>query len=649
MNELVANFASHPLIPGGLLAAISGEPQLRRLQPLDAATLATLNGQNRADTLAWLEKSGFLTAQQAAQIAVVDADYVKSYEELSGRILEIAEVTDCARDSVQKIAHALFSAKLMSEFLEIVTAPQLSYEKTADGTIDLLDSLFDSFCNIVGGIWSVFFPRTEFDLRTDASAQFWVACLYSNKPADMMLSFIGLYRREHAERLRVLNSNYRGARGVRLQDAITDYLDQARDKILKLHDSVDRHAHAGLDRIFQEMSRIISRLELPPLVLGYYQELVQETCESFAGLDGAMSVRESRFSQYLLQQIGKISEQVTKESASLFSPARSETLDQVLGELDAMVGIAEVKERVRQTANFARIQQMRIAQGLKPIAASYHAVYTGNPGTGKTTVARLMGRIYRSLGVLKKGHVVECDRSGLVAEYIGQTAPKTNTVINSALDGILFIDEAYSLYKEHEDFGQEAVETLLKRMEDERDRLIVIVAGYPEKMTEFINSNPGFSSRFTRYIEFPDYAAWELCRIFGSMCRKNGLSMTPELKEKIIHHFHFLHEKRSENFGNARLVRNCFEAAVNAQASRLARANQIDSIALCLLDAVDLESPAEAAWQEHRRAGGPYFVICPGCGKTYTWSSDLKIIHAECTQCGAAYDCEFGMLAPKKG
>src|ERR1041384_5964969 len=132
------------------------------------------------------------------------------------------------------------------------------------------------------------------------------------------------------------------------------------------------------------------------------------------------------------------------------------------------------------------------------------------------------------------------------------------------------------------------------------------------------------------------------------MCRRNGLSMTPELKEKIIHHFHFLLEERAEDFCNARLGRNCFEAGVNAQASRLFKPPQVYSIALCLLDAVDLDSPAERSWQDYRQSSGPYFVSCPGCGKTYTWSSDLKIIHAECTQCGAAYNCEFGMLPAKK-
>ena len=282
---------------------------------------------------------------------------------------------------------------------------------------------------------------------------------------------------------------------------------------------------------------------------------------------------------------------------------------------------------------------------MKPIATSYHSVYTGNPGTGKTTVARLMGRIYKSLGVLKRGHLVECDRSALVAEYVGQTAPRTNAVVDSALDGILFIDEAYSLVKEHEDFGAEAIETLLKRMEDNRDRLIVIVAGYPGEMKRFTDSNPGLHSRFARFIEFPDYSPQELCRIFSLMCRKNGLSLSSELKEKALHHFHHLSLARSENFGNARLVRNCFEAVINAQATRLAGESQIDTQALTLLDARDLESPSDPFREEYRRSGKGYVVRCEHCEQVYSWTPDLEMTEGQCTGCAKTYNCEFGTLA----
>ena len=281
---------------------------------------------------------------------------------------------------------------------------------------------------------------------------------------------------------------------------------------------------------------------------------------------------------------------------------------------------------------------------MKPIPSTYHSVYTGNPGTGKTTVARLMGRIYRSLGVLKRGHLIECDRSALVAEYVGQTAIKTNAVIDSALDGILFIDEAYSLVKDHEDFGREAIDTLIKRMEDNRDRLIVIVAGYPELMKRFISSNPGLHSRFARFIDFPDYQPHELCRIFGLMCRKNGLTLSPGLKEKVLHHFNFLFNERVANLGNARLVRNCFETAINAQADRLAREGSFDRAALAMLSEDDLETPAERLLADHRRSQKPYFVKCPHCGASYAWTPDLEFAEASCTKCGKTYSSEYAQI-----
>jgi len=322
----------------------------------------------------------------------------------------------------------------------------------------------------------------------------------------------------------------------------------------------------------------------------------------------------------------------------------AEQLTQVLRELDELVGIASVKEKVRQLANFAKVQQMRVAQGISPIGSSYHAVYTGNPGTGKTTVARLMARIYKSLGILRKGHLVECDRSALVAEYVGQTAPRTNAVVDRALDGVLFIDEAYSLARGQDDFGGEAIETLLKRMEDNRDRLIVIVAGYPDEMEGFIRSNPGLQSRFSRFIEFPDYSPFELCRIFGLMCRRNGMLLSPALREKVMHHFQYLWQNRDEHFGNARLVRNCFEAVISAQANRLANSDTVDAIALARLEAEDLVTESDAARENYRKSGKSYFVECDHCRETYSWTLEMDLRDALCTKCGKTYDAEFGKL-----
>ena len=644
MKTLVRDFNNHPLLPGSVLASLMGDPEAREAQPWDYATLVFFNKKSTLDIVAHFQNLGMISDEQAAKIIGTDNQFVSAFKDVRKQIPDVAYVTGCDPNSVEELAKGLFSGKLLSEYLEILTPPQLSYEKTAQGTIDLLEALYDAFRKIVGGAWSVFFPRQEFSLATDASAQFWMACLYCHRTEEMVQGFVGLFRREHRDRLQALNRGHVKEKSLRLQDVITEYLDNSKEKVFKLQDVVGDYVKEGLDRAFLEIARILGKLKLPALVLYYYEFLTQEICESFSTMDGNLSSKENRFIQYLLRQISAIVDDYHDPFAGAWSASEQEKLERVFADLDELVGISSVKEKVKQTANFAKVQQVRLTQGLRPIPTSYHSVYTGNPGTGKTTVARLMGRIYKSLGVLKRGHLVECDRSALVAEYVGQTAIKTNAIIDSALDGILFIDEAYTLVKGNEDFGREAMDTLLKRMEDNRDRLIVIVAGYPEKMEDFVNSNPGLHSRFTRFIEFPDYSPQELCRIFSLMCWKNGLALTPDLKEKILHHFTHLHRDRGENFGNARLARNCFESVINSQASRLAATGDFETISLTLLRAEDLESPAQSFLDDYRKRAKGYLIECPHCNQVYSWTPELEIIEAVCNRCGKNYNCEFGIV-----
>jgi type VII secretion ATPase EccA len=272
------------------------------------------------------------------------------------------------------------------------------------------------------------------------------------------------------------------------------------------------------------------------------------------------------------------------------SPVRqTQRITPKTSQLKSLIGVDSVKEEIETLTNFIKIQQARETKGLKTSSVSYHCVFTGNPGTGKTTVARIVADIYKSLGILAKGHLVETDRSGLVAEYVGQTAVKTNKIIDSALDGVLFIDEAYSLISKSEnDYGKEAIATLLKRMEDNRDRLVVILAGYSAEMQQFIDSNPGLQSRFNRYIEFPDYSAEELYQVFEKNAKEFDYKISKDAEMPLKEYLTNKVANKDKNFGNARFVRNLFEKTIERQANRLSKEVHLTDEKLSEICSIDI-------------------------------------------------------------
>ena len=337
------------------------------------------------------------------------------------------------------------------------------------------------------------------------------------------------------------------------------------------------------------------QLLLPSLLSRLKHPLFEKCVAHYIRYANIIMKADGEISEAEEQVLKSINRLCTKPKVTLTGVKQSEvpegeTLEDVLKELNQLIGLDNIKADVESLTNFLKIQKLREEQGLKSTDRTLHAVFMGPPGTGKTTIARLVARIYKHLGYLENGHLVETDRAGLVAGYIGQTALRVDEVVNSAIDGVLFIDEAYALSRgdNGRDFGNEAIETLLKRMEDHRKDLAVIVAGYPNEMEEFISSNPGLKSRFNRYFKFNHYNGPELLKIFKLFAGKADFKLVEDAEEKLLFIFEGMFEQKDEHFGNARVARNLFEECVANQANRIVKEKELTKEILMTLKESDI-------------------------------------------------------------
>jgi hypothetical protein len=561
-------------VPGSILTTLFRDPKTGRTVSFKREELTELDGMKSDYLLQYYQSQSLFTADDAVRLRERLESTARCYYQLLRQSDWRAQVFGYDAAKEQALLHNLLQLRLMVECVQILTPPLLTVKRIGDEEFDLIGNLHCLIRLLTFSLWGRL-AAEESELTAYGALSVCIAGLAA-KPDDA---------------LAMLESGYAASKGD--PAAFLKWFEKgsgryAMDRVKSILCSANKH---GLDDIFGLLTRHALDLGLQPVTVEFARQALQSVTTALSDMDGKLTDAERRHSCVISAQLMNVSRQYAVDFAARCSDpgVNEEDHTAILKEMDAMVGLGPVKDEVRRSANFARMQMMRRQQGLPSVQASLHSVFFGNPGTGKTTIARLMGRIYKSLGLLRRGHVIECDRGRLVAEYVGQTAVRTHAAIDSALDGILFIDEAYSLTgKGAEDFGSEAIETLLKRMEDERDRLIVIVAGYTKPMEQFIASNPGLESRFTNYLSFPDYQPEELLEIFHRMASQSGLISSPEADKKARDLCVQLHATRNEQFGNAREMRNLFEAAVRNQSSRLVACGRSDREALITLLPEDL-------------------------------------------------------------
>jgi stage V sporulation protein K len=560
-------------LPGSVLTTLFRNPKTGRTVTFKAEELTELDGMSSDYLVNYYLQHSLFTNDDALRLR-------NSIEARSRQVIQLMRHADwragvfnyeIAKEGA--ILHSLLQLRLLIELVQILTPPMMTIKRIDDEEFDLIDDLHGLLRLMTLALWQ--------RLATDGSQL---------QAYGALSACIAGLAAKPDDSLALIESGYAASNGN--NDAFTKWFEKggrrAMERVETMLQPVDKY---GLDEIFKMLTAHLLDLGLQPVTIEFIRQTLQTLVMTLANMDHDMSDACRRRSSVISAQLTEVSRQYAVDfTARQADPGVSEEdLTAIFKELDTLVGLEPVKNEVHRATNFARMQVLRRQQGLPVVKASLHNVFFGNPGTGKTTVARLMGRIYKSLGLLKRGHVVECDRGRLVAEYVGQTAVRTHAMIDSALDGILFIDEAYSLAgRGAEDFGSEAIETLLKRMEDDRDRLIVIVAGYTGPMEKFIASNPGLESRFTSYLQFPDYSPEELAEIFHRMSAQSGLVCSAETNAAVLALCRKLYTGRNDQFGNAREMRNLFEAAVRNQSTRLVGSGQCDRDALTTLLPEDL-------------------------------------------------------------
>ncbi|MDR3459294.1 MAG: AAA family ATPase [Verrucomicrobiae bacterium] len=556
------------LLPGSILTTLFRHPKSGRTVSFKREDLSELDEMTTDYLLNFYQAQSLFTPDDALRLRTSMESHSRRFSLLSRNGDWRAGVFGYELAKEAAILRSLIQLRLLIECVQILTPPLMTVKRIEDEEFDLIDNLHGFIRLLTLALWR----------RLAMEKSDWQAY------GTLSICIAGLAPRTD-DGLALIESGYAVGNGD--PEAFKKWFAKggrkAMDRVAAMLQPVDKF---GLDEIFGMFTRHALELGLQPVTIEFVRQVLQTLLMTLANMDNEPSDACRRRSNVLSEQFTEVSRQYAVDFTERQSDpgVSEEDLTAIFKELDTLVGLEPVKTEVHRATDFARMQVLRRDQGLPVVKASLHSAFFGNPGTGKTTVARLMGRIYKSLGLLKRGHVVECDRGRLVAEYVGQTAVRTHAAIDSAMDGILFIDEAYALAgRGAEDFGNEAIETLLKRMEDDRGRLIVIVAGYDQPMKQFINSNPGLQSRFTNYLNFPDYPPADLLEIFQRMAAQSGLVGSTEAEKKVLALCNRLYAARDEKFGNAREMRNLFEAAVRNQSTRLVASGQCDHQALTTL------------------------------------------------------------------